>query len=76
MVSKRGASLGMPCSSVQTNVEITGEADFARLLQLEEEYVQKICEEIIAVKPDLVITEKGLSGEDRPLIVKTLYCEG
>ena len=24
--------------------------------------MQKICDEIIAVKPDLVITEKGLSG--------------
>ena len=53
-----------------TNVEITGEADFARLLHLEEEYVQKICEEIIAVKPDLVITEKGLSDLAQHFLLK------
>lgn len=45
----------------QTNVEISGETDFHRLLQLEEEYIEKMCSEIIAVKPDLVITEKGVS---------------
>ena len=38
------------------------ETDFSRLLELEEEYIQKMCEEIVAVKPDLVITEKGVSG--------------
>ena len=43
-------------------MEISGEADFSRLLKLEEEYVQKMCDEIIAVKPDLVFTEKGVSG--------------
>lgn len=37
--------------------------DFNRLLQLEEEYIEKMCNEIIAVKPDLVITEKGVSGQ-------------
>ncbi|KAG5676163.1 hypothetical protein PVAND_006012 [Polypedilum vanderplanki] len=45
----------------QTNVEITGETDFTKLLQIEEEYVKRICEDIIAVKPDLVFTEKGIS---------------
>ncbi len=48
-----------------TNVEISGEADFSRLLKLEEEYVQKMCDEIIAVKPDLVFTEKGVSGKHK-----------
>lgn len=46
----------------QTNVEMSAEADFSRLLKLEEEYVQKMCNEIVAVKPDLVFTEKGVSG--------------
>lgn len=46
----------------QTNVEMSAEADFSQLLKLEEEYIQKICDEIIAVKPDLVFTEKGVSG--------------
>ena len=43
-------------------MEISGETDFAKLLQQEEEFVEKMCQEIIAFKPDLVITEKGLSG--------------
>ena len=57
-----------PCSPVllspsqQTNVEVSGEEDFAKLLQLEEDYVHKICNDILALKPDLVITEKGVSG--------------
>lgn len=48
--------------SFQTDIEITREEDFARILQMEEEYVQQICEDIIRLKPDLVFTEKGISG--------------
>ncbi len=33
----------------------------AHLTQAEEEYVKKICDDIIAFKPDVVVTEKGLS---------------
>lgn len=29
---------------------------------MEEEYIQQICEDIIRLKPDLVFTEKGISG--------------
>lgn len=29
---------------------------------MEEEYIQQICEDIIRIKPDLVFTEKGVSG--------------
>ena len=46
----------------QTNFEITKETDFTRLLEQEEEVMKQMCEDIIAVKPDLVITEKGVSG--------------
>ena len=53
-----------PLLSLQTNIEISGEMDFSRLLQLEEEHVKKICSDIIALKPDLVFTEKGVSGEN------------
>ena len=35
----------------------------SRILQLEEEYIQNVCSDIIAIKPDVVFTEKGLSGE-------------
>lgn len=31
---------------------------------MEEEYIQQMCEDLMRVKPDLVITEKGISGED------------
>jgi len=46
----------------QTNIELSGEMDFNRILQLEEEFIKKMCTDIIAHKPDLVITEKGVSG--------------
>ncbi|XP_038070897.1 T-complex protein 1 subunit gamma-like [Patiria miniata] len=45
----------------QTSLEISREEDFTRILQLEEEYIQRVCGEIIALKPDLIITEKGVS---------------
>lgn len=35
----------------------------SRILQLEEEYIQNVCSDIIAIKPDVVFTEKGVSGE-------------
>lgn len=44
-----------------TNVEMLKESDLTRMLELEEEYVQKLCADIIAVKPDVVFTEKGIS---------------
>ncbi|KAI0011747.1 T-complex protein 1 [Xylariaceae sp. FL0662B] len=45
----------------QTNIEITKEEDWNRILQIEEEQVKSMCETILAFKPDLVITEKGVS---------------
>jgi len=45
----------------QTNVEITDEEDWNALLRIEEEYIENMCAEIIAFKPDIVITEKGVS---------------
>merc|ERR1719230_980159 len=45
----------------QTNMEIMKEEDFSKVLEAEEAYIKKICDEIIAFKPDLVITEKGVS---------------
>jgi len=45
----------------QTNVEITNEDDWNTMLRMEEEYVENMCMEIIAFKPDVVITEKGVS---------------
>jgi len=45
----------------QTNVEIMNEDDFNALLRQEEEYIEQICANIVAYKPDIVITEKGVS---------------
>jgi len=45
----------------QTNMEIMKEEDFSKALEAEEAYIKKICDEISAFKPDLVITEKGVS---------------
>lgn len=47
----------------QTNIEISKEEDWNRILQIEEEQVKLMCDAVLAVKPDLVITEKGVSGK-------------
>jgi len=45
----------------QTNAEIMREEDWEVLLKMEEEYIENMCNQILKFKPDLVITEKGLS---------------
>lgn len=47
----------------QTNIEIQNEADWNRILEIEEEQIKAMCDKIIEFKPDLVFTEKGVSGE-------------
>merc|ERR1712086_416781 len=44
-----------------TNVEISNEEDFAKLLAIEEAYIKDMCDTIIALKPTVVVTEKGVS---------------
>ena len=45
----------------QTDMEFTKETDFTAALEQEKKEVKKICDYIIKVKPDVVITEKGAS---------------
>ena len=45
-----------------TNVECMGPEDFAKLLKVEEEQIERMCNDIIRLKPDLVVCEKGISG--------------
>ncbi|KAK9829215.1 hypothetical protein WJX72_004534 [[Myrmecia] bisecta] len=45
----------------QTNVEVSKEEDWATLLKMEEEWIERTCAEIAKFKPDVVVTEKGLS---------------
>jgi T-complex protein 1 subunit gamma len=54
----------------KTDAEFSKEADFTRMLQLEEEYVQRMCADIIAFKPDVVFTEKGVSDLAQHYLVK------
>ncbi|XP_059147696.1 T-complex protein 1 subunit gamma-like [Physella acuta] len=53
-----------------TNIEISKEEDFSKILKLEEEFIEKVCKEITALKPDLVITEKGVSDLAQHYLVK------
>ena len=53
-----------------TNVEMMQEEDFTKMLQAEEEMVQKMCQEIINLKPDLIFTEKGISDLAQHFLVK------
>ncbi|KAL2116574.1 hypothetical protein VTJ04DRAFT_8742 [Mycothermus thermophilus] len=54
----------------QTNIEITKEEDWNRILQIEEEQVKAMCDAILSVKPDLVITEKGVSDLAQHYLMK------
>jgi T-complex protein 1 subunit gamma len=54
----------------QTNIEITKEEDWKRILEIEEEQVKAMCDSILALKPDLVITEKGVSDLAQHFFVK------
>ncbi len=40
------------------------------MLRQEEEYVESICAQIVALKPDIVITEKGVSDLAQHYLVK------
>lgn len=54
----------------QTNIEITKEEDWNRILQIEEEQVKHMCEQLLEFKPDLVITEKGVSDLAQHYLLK------
>src|ERR1700760_429133 len=54
----------------QTNIEVSKEEDWNRILQIEEEQIKRMCEQILAHKPDLVITEKGVSDLAQHYLVK------
>ncbi|KAF1787947.1 GroEL-like equatorial domain [Phytophthora cactorum] len=54
----------------QTNVELTNDQDWNTLLRLEEEYIENLCAQVVAMKPDVVITEKGVSDLAQHYFVK------
>lgn len=54
----------------QTSVELSTETDFTKMLEIEEEHVKSLCVDLIALKPDVVITEKGVSDLAQHYLVK------
>lgn len=54
----------------QTNIEITKEEDWNRILQIEEEQIKILCDQLLDLKPDLVITEKGVSDLAQHYLLK------
>uniref|UniRef100_S4RA01 T-complex protein 1 subunit gamma n=1 Tax=Petromyzon marinus TaxID=7757 RepID=S4RA01_PETMA len=54
----------------QTDIEMSREEDFAKILQAEEDYIQQICADIVRLKPDLLFTEKGISDLAQHFLVK------
>lgn len=54
----------------QTNIEITREEDWSRILEIEEEQVKQMCDKILQFKPDLVFTEKGVSDLAQHFLLK------
>lgn len=53
-----------------TNMEFTKEDDFKKALEAEETEVLRMCEHILKVKPDVVITEKGVSDIAQHFLLK------
>ena len=54
----------------QTNIELTDEGAWEELLRQEEEAIREVCAEIVAAKPDVVVTEKGVSDLAQHYLVK------
>lgn len=54
----------------QTNIEISKEEDWNRILEIEEEQVRQVCDHILLLKPDLVLTEKGVSDLAQHFLLK------
>jgi len=54
----------------QTNIEITKDSDWARIQEIEEEQVKAMADRIIEFKPDLILTEKGISDYAQHFLYK------
>ena len=57
-----------------TNMEFTAETDFKAALAMEEIEVKRMCQAILKVKPDIVITEKGVSDIAQHFLLKEGNC--
>jgi T-complex protein 1 subunit gamma len=57
-----------------TNMEFTQETDFKAALAMEEIEVKRMCQAILKVNPDIVITEKGVSDIAQHFLLKEGNC--
>lgn len=53
-----------------TEVQLERQGDFEKLLEIEEEFIRRMCYDILKFKPDIVITEKGCSDLAQHFFVK------
>jgi len=53
-----------------TEIQLERQGDFEKLLEIEEEYIKRMCYNILKFKPDVVITEKGCSDLAQHFFVK------
>jgi T-complex protein 1 subunit gamma len=54
----------------QTNIEISKDTDWSRIQEIEEEQVKAMVDRIIEFKPDLILTEKGISDYAQHFLYK------
>lgn len=54
----------------QTNIEMKTNTDFERYLQIEEESIRGLCDEIIALNPDIVLCTKGCTDLAQHFLVE------
>jgi T-complex protein 1 subunit gamma len=52
----------------QTNIEISKESQWKDFQDEEEKQIREMCERILEFKPDLILTEKGVSGKSSRLL--------
>ena len=57
-----------------TNMEFTQDDDFKKALAMEEIEVKRMCQSILKVNPDVVITEKGVSDIAQHFLLKEGNC--
>lgn len=57
-----------------TNMEFTADDDFKKALEMEETEVKRMCQAILRVNPDIVITEKGVSDIAQHFLLKEGNC--
>lgn len=54
----------------QTALEVVKEEDWDAILKQEEEWIEKVCGDVLALRPDVVFTEKGISDLAQHFLLK------